>query len=281
MHIQRNVKQSREAVITAFTDKLDLTYGPLEKLGRFFLLAEEQMTKMGLSLCFGSFEELADTNRAHSKTWRPLLPSFDPALSELGENNAICIFGRDTSGNVVATQAVRLFSWTDTNFFAEAENLRLFYADPARSRGPSERCDVTAEPTREIEGRVLFSGAGWYRPDYRSKGLGVLMPRIARLYALSRWYIDFAVCIMAEGVVKGGFPERAGYRHVDWALKMHHMPVFREGTVTAAAVWMDTDAALQDLDAMLLRLASPQIDGAIKDIGRHDRHTIRPTGSDR
>lgn len=107
------------------------------------------------------------------------------------------------------------------------------------------------------------------------------MPRIARLYALSRWYIDFAVCIMAEGVVRGGFPERAGYRHVDWELLMHRMPVFRSGTVRAAAVWMDTEAALQDLDEMLLRLGGPQIDGAIDDVGGNNRHVVRPTGSDR
>ena len=281
MHIQPNVNRPHEAPDTAFTDRLVLTYGPLEKLGRFFLLAEERMTKLGLNLCFGSFEELQAINRANGKTWRPLLPSFDPVLSELSEDNAFCIFGRDPGGNVVATQAVRLFSWTDTNFLTEAETLRLFYADPAASRAEFERCDVTAEPTRGIDGRVLFSGAGWYRPDYRGKGLGVLMPRIARLYALSRWYIDFAVCIMAEGVVKGGFPERAGYRHVDWELKMQRMPVYREGTVRAAAVWMDTEAALQDLDEMLSRLEGSQIDGAIEDVGGHKRHVVRPTGTDR
>lgn len=281
MHIQQTFKSPHEAPPTAFTDSLILTYGPIEKLGRFFVLAEERMKRLGLDLCFGSFDELISANRANNKTWRPLLPSFDPHLSDLKDDRSLCIFGRDAGGNIVATQAVRLFSWTDTNFFAEAENLRLFYADPDTSREENERCRVTAEPTRAIEGRVLFSGAGWYRPDYRGKGLGTLMPRIARLYALSRWYIDFAVCIMADGVVKGGFPERAGYRHVDWELSMQHMPVFRDGTVRAAAVWMDTAAALQDLDEMLFRLESSQIDGAIDDVGRHDRHPIRPTGSDR
>lgn len=281
MHTQRTVIAPRTASRPAFTDSLTLRYGPLEKLGRFFLLSEERMAKLGLSLSFGTFDELTAANRANSKTWRPLLPSFDPALSELREDDAFCIFGRDSGGNIVATQAVRLFSWTDTNFLAEAENLRLFYADPASARGENERCIVTAETTRAIDGRVLFSGAGWYRPDYRGKGLGELMPRIARMYALSHWYIDFAICIMAEGVVKGGFPERAGYRHVDWELSMQQMPVFREGIVRAAAVWMDTEAALEDLDEMLARLEGPQIDGTIEDIRGHNRNAIRPTGSDR
>jgi len=281
MRIQQNITSSADAPQSTFSDDLVLTYGPIEKLGRFFLLAEERMNSLGLNLCFGSFDELAAANRAHSQTWRPLLPSFDPALSALDDDQAFCIFGRDINGNIVATQAVRLFTWTDTNFHAEAENLRLFYADPAAARGENERCSVSAESTRGIDGRVLFSGAGWYQPQYRGQGLGVLMPRIARLYALSRWYIDFAICIMAEGVVKGGFPERAGYRHVDWELSMQRMPVFREGTVRAAAVWMDTEAALQDLDDMLSRLESPQVDGSIQDIRRHDRHAIRPTGSDR
>lgn len=281
MRTLQNFQQPSVPVAPAFTDRLELTYGPLDKLGRFFLLAEQRMKALGLDLCFGSFEELMAVNRANGDTWRPLLPSFDPELSDLNEDNAICVFGRDANGTVVATQAVRLFTWTDTNFLAEAENLRLFYADPVARRIATERCDVTAEPTRAIDGRVLFSGAGWYHPDYRGKGLGVLMPRISRLYGLSRWYIDFAVCIMAEGVVKGGFPERAGYRHVDWALIMQHMPVYREGTVRAAAVWMDTEAALQDLDLMLSRLGRPEVDRAVKDVGGHQHHTVRPTGTDR
>jgi hypothetical protein len=278
---QGRFAEPRRGTDAAFAANLRLKYGPIDRLSRFFLRAEQEMAELGLSLSFGSFDELLAANRANSKTWRPLLPSFDPTASELRPHEAFCIFGRNAAGEVVATQAVRLFTWTGTNFLAEAESLRLFYTDPAACRAPNEECRVTAEPTRGIDGRVLFSGAGWYRPEYRGKGLGTLMPRISRLYGHSQWYIDFATCVMAEGVVAGGFPERAGYRHVDWELWMQNMPVLRDGTVRAAAVWMNTEDTLQDLDAMLARLDRPQVDGSIEDIGRQQHQMIRSTGRQR
>jgi hypothetical protein len=55
---------------------------------------------------------------------------------------------------------------------------------------PGERCLVTAPATRRIRGRVVFSGAAWYRPDYRGRGLSAILPRVGKAYALARWSPD-------------------------------------------------------------------------------------------
>jgi hypothetical protein len=119
---------------TPFTSRLKLKYGPLDHLGHFFFRVEQKLAAVGLVLSFCTFDELVAVNQANVDSWRPLLPSFDPTQSLLTNENAFCICARNASGDVVATQAAKLFVWTDTNFFEEAASMRLFYKDPAKSR---------------------------------------------------------------------------------------------------------------------------------------------------
>lgn len=236
---------------TPFVSSLSLVHGPLDRLTHFFLLAEERFASIGLTLTVGSFEELLATNKAHSASWRPLLPSFDHTQSHLTDENSLCVFGRDLAGDVVATVAGRLHVWTDTNLFLEAENMRLFYEDPASSRVAGEQWHISAEQTRVIVGRVNFTGAAWYRPDQRGKGIALVMPRIGRFYEMSRWHTDFTATIMADGLTKSSFLKRIGHRHLDWALDMENTPVLRGGNIRAAVLWTDAAELLGDLDSKL------------------------------
>jgi hypothetical protein len=266
---------------TPFTNRLKLTYGPLDQLGRYFLRAEQKLAALGLGLAFCSFEELVAINQANADSWRPLLPSFDPTQSHLTEDNAFCVCVRNAAGENVATQAAKLFVWTDTNFFAEAASMRLFYNDPASSRLAGEKCNVTAELTRGIDGRVMFSGGAWFRPDQRGKGLGHLLPRIARFYAFSLWYTDFTTSIQAEAVAKSAFSKQVGHRHVDWALDMEHMPVLRSGTVRAAAMWTDAVELMSDFELVLSELDRAEIDRSIENVSGQQSDAIRATTRNR
>ena len=58
--------------------------------------------------------------------------------------------------------------------------------DPETQALPDETCNVTAEATKFVKGRVVFSGGGWYRPDYRKRWLSGILPRISRAYAYTR-----------------------------------------------------------------------------------------------
>jgi hypothetical protein len=99
-----------------------------------------------------------------------------------------------------------------------------------------------------ISGRVAFSGGGWYRPDYRGKGLGRIIPRISRAYACTHWDTDFTISMMDMAVVKGGFADRTGYTNVEAdAVRFSVSPT---GAVHGALVWMETKQLLADLDAI-------------------------------
>ena len=210
--------------------------------------AEQALRDRGITLSFASFEDLADANRSNRETWRPLLPIFDPSYGALDASNSYCLLGRNDRGEVVASQGGRLYDWHDTNFFEEARSMRLFYTDPARPAPPAEAVVITAERTRQISGRVVFSGAGWYRPDYRKRDLGVIFSRVSRALAYTRWKTDATVTIMAEGVFKGGFADRAGYTNFDWALELENFAV---GSVRTAVLWMAEEQMLEDFSWFL------------------------------
>jgi len=201
--------QLRDLSDGSWLSAITIDHGPAELLGRFFLRADEALQARGITLSFGTFEELVATNAANTDTWHPLIPLFNPNSGPLAPDKAFCLLGRNDEGDVVATQAARLYQWPDTSFFYEAESLRLFYADPARSKQANEKCVVTAPSTKFVSGNVVFSGGGWYRRDYRKLSLSVILPRISRVLAFARWNSDYTISIMAEKVGHQGRHGRA------------------------------------------------------------------------
>ena len=59
---------------------LKIKYGPVGLLGRFFLWADNAARDRGVTLSFGTLQELMEANRSNSDTWRPLVPVFDESL---------------------------------------------------------------------------------------------------------------------------------------------------------------------------------------------------------
>lgn len=244
----RSPLQGQSRPSTRFLDAARVFHGPAHVIGRVFLKAEQALRERGITLSFASFAELVAVNRRNRDTWRPLLPIFDPDYADLNAHNSYCLLGRDGSGDVVATQGGRLYDWRDTNFFEEARSMRLFYTDADRPAPLRERVVITAERSKQISGKVVFSGAGWYRPDFRKRDLGVILSRVSRALAYTRWKTDATVTIMAEGVFKGGFGDRAGYTNFDWALDLKNFAV---GTVRTAVLWMPENEMLEDFSWFL------------------------------
>src|SRR5262245_42280813 len=166
---------------------ITIEHGPVDLFGRFFLKADTAARERGVFLSFAPLQELVEANRRNRDTWRPLLPLFDPVVSGATTEDSFCIVGRNSSGEIVATQAARLYRWGDTTFHEEAESLRLLYADPERSKQPNETVEVTAKDAKKITGLVIFGGGAWYRPDYRGRQLAQILTRISRACAYTRW----------------------------------------------------------------------------------------------
>ncbi len=236
-----------------FLDELTIKHGPRDLFARFFLQAVHEATERGIFLEFGSFEELFRVNQKNNKDWRTLFPSFQPGLGGANEDNGFVLFGRDRDGDVVATQAVRLFDWQDTNLKREAQSLRLFYADPARSAIDEEACMVTAEIAGDVTGRVGFGGAVWYRSDYRRNGFGYIMPRIVRAYAMARYNLDHIVAFFAPENIERGVHRRAGYIEASSAVILKHSPTYRAGELAMTVCRQKQMQCIDDTFGWLLQ----------------------------
>ncbi len=239
---------SPAAAQSTFLSEIHLEHGPISRLGHFFLKADNAARDRGISLAFGTPEEFAQVNEQNRDSWRPLIPIFHPRMGNFSTGNGFCILGRNRNGTVVATQAARFYPLDQTTFYDAASDLSLYYPDASAARARGESCLVTAQATRNVSGRVVFSGGGWYHPDYRGRFLSCILPRISRAYAFSRWNSDFTVSMMAEGVIKGGMAERCGYTNIDWDVSIRNFAI---GDLRFAFVWMEAAQLLTDLEQFL------------------------------
>lgn len=247
--------------------QLKVKYGPVGLLGRFFLWADTAARDLGVTLSFASLQELFELNRANSDTWRPLVPLFDEALGGVTRETAFVLIGRDKQGEVVATQAARIYDWPETSLKDEATSLRMFYADPDAAFARGDRCEIIAPIAEKITGRVAFSGGIWYRRDFRGKHLGTILPRISRAYALTRCNSDFTIAMMADAVIAGGLAERAGYTKLEHSsIELVASPL---GAMRCGLGWMTSDELLADLAAIMDRAAVPAIGSRIAENASH------------
>jgi len=251
----------------SFLADVAIDYGPEQELSRLFLAADSRMRERGIRLSFASFDELVAINRRNGKSWRPILPLFDPATSDIGERNGYALIGRNESGEVVFTYGSRLYELGETTLKDEIESLRIFYRDPERSKAPGEAMVVTAPVALTRRGSVAFTGAAWARPDYRKANLVHVTSPLTRGLSHTLWGWDFLFSFMAPEVVRGGIA-RECRMHADWKVEMINTPVLRGDTIHAALVWTDWATQLQFIRDFLgerSALADPQVDRVVND----------------
>ena len=236
----------------SFVSGLVVEHGPSELLGKVILAADTEARRRGVFLSFATMQELVATNKANGSSWRPLLPIFDPECGRFGADSAFCLLGRNEAGEIVLSQAARLFDWRHTSFDEEATSLRLFYHDPASLRREDETIEVTAPSARLISGRIAFTGAHWCRPDFRERGLPSITPRLARALAIAKWDVDLACTIMAADIYSRGVARRAGYFNSEWTVDLKNTPT---GTFPAALLWSMRGSVFADLEDFLANLA--------------------------
>ena len=146
---------------------ITIDHGPADLLAPLFLRAENTLREMGVHLSFGTLDDLEQVNAANRDNWLPLFPIYHPRYWPKDDSNVFCLLGREASGRVVTTFAVRFYEWPASTFYDEAVGLRLFYGDVARFRRPGEHCEVSAVATRTVRGKVGLSCAVCVHPDWR------------------------------------------------------------------------------------------------------------------
>jgi hypothetical protein len=199
-------------------------------------------------LTFGTFRELLDINAANRSNWLPLTPTFNCSYNELAGDTSFCLIGRDVSGVAVASHAGRLFDWRSGSFAEAAESLRLFYDRPESDALTGETCKVTSATARYLRGMVSYTGAVWYRPDYRGLGLAFYISRIARAYAYAQWSVDYAVGMVSNANVANGLTDKTGNSHIERGV---HSRGSTHGDVDYHIVWSTPREIFEQLTVVL------------------------------
>ena len=244
---------------------ITVEHGPADLLSRFFLKADTAARQRGVTVSFGTYEELAEVNAKNRDTWAMITTMYDHRCCPRGlaPDRAFCLLGRDARGEVVATQAGRIYFLDEESLHDQAVSLRMFYDEPEHMKAPNERCEVTASIGRSMRGTLLINGAVWYHPAYRKRQLSTIIPRMSRAYALTRWEIDHSMGLMMEGPTKGGVINSLGYPHREWDLKLIDAP---NGSPRCCLAWMNADELLEDLRNFLVGF------DAKVDVGVDQRH---------
>lgn len=243
-----------------FLSDVVIDYGPRDVLSRLFLKADSELREKGVELSFAPVATMIELNHINRSSWRPLVPILDATLGSFTDDNGFCAVGRNSRGEIIAAHAARLYSFNESSFKTEGENLRLWYSDPDRMKSPGETCSITCPSADIIRGRAVFSGGVWYRPDYRKLGLTTQIGQIVKAYAYTRWHADIIFTMMIDDVFAGGTAKRAGYPHAEWAVDLENTPL---GNYRLALLWITAEEQLNYFRSYSTRTESqvdPRVD---------------------
>jgi hypothetical protein len=229
-------------------DALTIKHGPAHLLAKFVLEGDKAARGIGVRLRLRhDFGELVYVNKhaAVRQSWHRLMDIFNPEYSDLVPENSYWISGEDENGEIVLTQAGRIYFWPVTNLEQEAR--LMFYG----GRDKGQECVVTAGDAKLISGVVFYGGSGWVRPDFRGKRLMRLVPRLGRAYALSRWPVNWGISFVLPSLVDNGIAAGYGYKRASYSI---YFPGSVLGDVNVVLVSVSASQAYADFAESLDRL---------------------------
>ena len=98
-------------------DALTVKHGPAHLLSRFVLEGDKAAREKGVRLRLRhDFGELVYVNKQQIArgSWYRLLDPFNPEYSDLTPENSYWISGENENGEIVLTQAGRIYYWPDS-----------------------------------------------------------------------------------------------------------------------------------------------------------------------
>jgi GNAT superfamily N-acetyltransferase len=230
-------------------DALTIKHGPAPLLARFVLEGDKLARRMGIRLRLRyDFGELAYVNKAEVARgrWYRMVDIFNPEYCDLNPENSYWISGENEHGEIVVTQAGRVYYWPCTTLRQEART--MFYGD----RDVGQQCEVTAADADVITGVVFFGGSVWVRPDFRGRQLSQLLPRLGRAYALARWPVDWGISFVNPVLVEKGVAAGYGYKHISYSIAYPGSPL---GDLDLALVSLSAAEAYDDFSDVLAKIA--------------------------
>ena len=229
-------------------DALTVKHGPAPLLSRFVLQGDRAVRDMGIRLRLRhDFDELVYINREQVERgdWFPLVGMFDPNRTDLSAENSFWLSGENEDGEIVLTWAARCFHWPESTL---EDNVGLFLCGKNSRPHP---CQVTPEASgmlRAVNGTVFWGGSLWIHPDYRHQHLSPVVGRLGRAFAVSRWPVDWIMCLVMPVIVDRGIAAGYGYRHMTPGIMFPNSPY---GDLQLYLVYLSAEESYADFSEFL------------------------------
>jgi hypothetical protein len=200
---------------------------------RFQASSNDIFNQFGIRLTTGYDFEEYNQHLAEARPDHKIGDPFNPEMHDLNKTNAAWVIGRDETGRIMHTQALRMLP---TGHEALSDYFRLNFRGfaPSMPNLDHERSRYKPGPgARRIKGRVVYSGETWVGGEpgqYRGSGLSSILGRYALLTALKEFSADYVVGFMIRPVAYKGFCLRMGFMHAEplalrWFFKSQPDPI--------------------------------------------------------
>lgn len=149
----------------------------------------------------------------------PMYPMFDVSNSYIDASNGLWICGFDREGDLIHTQAVRLFDLSGTTLAMHLNDHRHKYITPDSTPDPDLTFYTGPEALRTITGRVCYQGDFWIRSrglgGPRSQGATSLLSRVLLEMMVAVWNPSYVFALIPKQLAAKGAHLRYGYTHCE------------------------------------------------------------------
>ncbi len=205
---------------------------------------DRELFATGIQLSLqNDFHQLKEIGKTLDKL--PLTPNFDPDVNDIGPANGFWMKGIDVKGEVVFTQAARMYDCRLKTLAILHQKLNAFYASPEQSAEEGESCVCEAPATHSMTGQISYHGEIWLKPYFRKRGLTESLPRLMLALILMRWAPDYVFGMAQPGICQKGVSAGYGYRHMQPHGMIWNVP--SKGTLDEWVIWNDYDDIMKVL----------------------------------
>jgi len=223
---------------------------------------EKFLADRGITVRFAAFEEIARLNSANLDTWDLLLPMLDSKQHPVEPENALAFLAYDANETIIASMAARLFDFRGTTLKDEVESLSFYYGSNATNARSRVRSSISAPTAERMSGPSAYLGGYWLRPDVRSTGLSVHLPRLMRYIALTTWNAELEFSYGRNNFLRPEIAKTYGFEHVE-----KEFDFFLEDRLIwrGVLVWTGRNEMLAHLTELTAILTEPSVYSSRRD----------------
>nr|WP_299969736.1 hypothetical protein [uncultured Roseobacter sp.] len=179
----------------------------------------QDLDSMGIQVEVGDDFARYRAYRSQQTDRGAIYPMFDVASSYIDRTNGFWICGFDPDGELIHTQAVRLFDLSDASLATHLNDHRHKYITPDTTPDPDLTFFSGPEALHTISGQVCYQGDFWLRANGlggpRSQGATELLSRILFEIMVGAWNPSFVFALVPKRLGAKGAHLRYGYTHCE------------------------------------------------------------------